>query len=64
MKKLILLLYLLSTPVMAGDYNFECVDIQGSFWKNEDWIERCENKEAICYRQYHHKGLAMGCFKK
>jgi len=65
MKKLLIILCLLSSQAMAGEYEFKnCIKVYS-------YTKRCENKEVVCY-MYSRKpfstldwtGGGISCFKK
>jgi hypothetical protein len=63
MKKLIMILCLLSVNAMAGEYDMKC-DYIKRIQKNKFnrlFTLRCENNEAICYGE---GTRIVSCFKK
>ena len=60
-----MILCLLSTPVMAGEYDMECKRIEAKLKGYSDpYMFFCENEQATCYLVDQSDGGGISCFKK
>lgn len=66
MKKLMIILCLLSLNAWGGEYDMRCITINLRIKDKYGvkTIERCQNSKEVCFVKDHYKSGSLSCFKK
>lgn len=71
MKKLLIILLMISSLAIAGEYDMKCrnikvenLDYKGKWTYEVSTMERCENSVEICIRKNGYRELSLSCRAK